>query len=473
MAKGKNDTNSKSEVEDTEPVIETKNEEEEVTASEQDKKEEQPDTKDTTENAEDKKEKVDETTDNTNNESKSDNDAAKKDSEEAEAPPQPPRPLSEFQKSQLTLTEAFPSVEANVVRAVLIAASGQVDPAFNGLLSLTDPEYKLDEASVYRQATQYTPPPPIPKGVLRNSQNPSRYRAPPTGPNPQQQQRATAYASAAATIRNDRSQIEEDERLARLLAEQERVGNGGQRRVRYADTGLGPEHMGPDDYSRRGSATRRHYQDDDERSFFDDELPQIKENIAKGLQETKENLNNWFGSLRKKMDLEEPNFFGGLLNNKNNNNNNNNRRYSEDDDDLYENYGRRRTNEQYNRGYQSGPARARAREEQRNRNDGFEGISMTNHDDDEEDMRPKMPPRPGSGPATNAVAPAADKKIPLKSTVTAEEEDPFFIGDSEDEEDEVPLGEQIISKPKTTTATTTTTAMDDKAKSDESASEKK
>jgi hypothetical protein len=468
MTKGQKDNKPESDVDDTEPVIETKKEEE-VTASKQDKKEEQADPKDTTENAEDKKEKVNEKTDKTENESKPDNDFSEKDSEEAQAPPQPPRPLSEFQKSQLTLTEAFPSVEANVVRAVLIAASGQVDPAFNGLLSLTDSEYKLDEASVYRQATQYAPPPPIPKGVLRNSQNPSRYRAPSAGPNPQQQQRATAYASAAATIRNDRSQIEEDERLARLLAEQERVGNGGQRRVRYADTGLGPEHMGPDDYSRRGSATRRQYQDDEERSFFDDELPQIKENIAKGLQETKENLNNWFGNLRKKMDLEEPNFFGGLLNNKNNNN----RRHAEDDDDLYEDYGRRKTNEQYNRGYQSGPARARAREEQRNRNDGFEGISMTNHDDDDEDMRPNMPPRPGSGSATNAAAPAADKKIPLKSSGTAEEEDPFFIGDSEDEEDEVPLGEQIISKPKTTTATTTTTSVDDKAKSDESASEKK
>ncbi|KAF5117627.1 hypothetical protein DV452_002281 [Geotrichum candidum] len=475
MAKGKNDNKSKSEVQDTEPTIETKTEEKEVTASEQEQKEEQADTKDTTENAEDKKENADEKTGKTENESSPENTAAKKDSEEPQPPPQPPRPLSEFQKSQLTLTEAFPSVEANVVRAVLIAASGQVDPAFNGLLSLTDPEYKLDEASVYRQASQYTPPPPppVPKGVLRNSQNPSRYRAPPPGPNAQQQQRATAYASAAATIRNDRSQIEEDERLARLLAEQERVGNGGQRRVRYADTGLGPEHIGPDDYSRRGSATRRHYQDDDERSFFDDELPQIKENIAKGLQETKENLNNWFGSLRKKMDLEEPNFFGGLLNNKNDNN----RRYSGEDDDLYEDYGRRRTNEQYNRdynrGYQSGPARARAREEQRNLNDGFEGISMTNHDDDEEELKPKMPPRPESGSATITAVPAADKKIPLKSTGTTEEEDPFFIGDSEDEEEEVPLGEQIISKPKTTTATSTTTAVDDKAKSDESASEKK
>ena len=41
----------------------------------------------------------------TENESSPENTAAKKDSEEPQPPPQPPRPLSEFQKSQLTLTE--------------------------------------------------------------------------------------------------------------------------------------------------------------------------------------------------------------------------------------------------------------------------------------------------------------------------------------------------------------------------------
>ncbi|KAF5098139.1 hypothetical protein D0Z03_001267 [Geotrichum reessii] len=467
MAKGKISENSKNEVEDSEYTIDTSIKEDEVTTTEKDQ-EEQPDKKEKTEKVELTNEKTTEKIEKTENELKPDNEVSKRDSEEVQPPPQPPRPLSEFQKSQLTLSEAFPSIETNVIRAVLIAASGQVDPAFNGLLSLTDPEYKLDEESVYKQVSQLAPPPPLPKGVLRNSQNPTRYRTPTSGLNSNQQQRATAYASAAATIRNDRSQIEEDERLARLLAEQDRVGNGGQRRVRYADTGLGPEYTGPDDYPRRGSATRRQYQyDDDERSFFDDDLPQIKENIAKGLQETKDNINNWLGNLRKKMDLEEPNFLGGLLNNKNNNN----RRYSDDDDQLYEDYGRRQANEQYNRGYQSGPARARAREEQRNQNDGFDGIKMTYHDE-EDDVKPVMPPRPGSGSVnsntSSTVLPATDKKIPLKSTGTTEEEDPFFIGDSDDEEDEVPLGEQIISKPKVTTATTTTTvAVDEKEKSDE------
>lgn len=55
-----------------------------------------------------------------------------------ETPPQqPPRPLSLQQRNQNTLEEVFPTIEASIIKAVLVASGGQLDPAFNALLSQT------------------------------------------------------------------------------------------------------------------------------------------------------------------------------------------------------------------------------------------------------------------------------------------------------------------------------------------------
>lgn len=54
---------------------------------------------------------------------------------ESEAPPaKPPRPMSEAQKNEIILKEAFPSVDQGVIKAILRASGGQVEPAFNALL---------------------------------------------------------------------------------------------------------------------------------------------------------------------------------------------------------------------------------------------------------------------------------------------------------------------------------------------------
>lgn len=53
---------------------------------------------------------------------------------EDEGPPKPPRPLSPQQQAENTLKEAFPSIDAAVVKAVLSASGGRVEPAFNALL---------------------------------------------------------------------------------------------------------------------------------------------------------------------------------------------------------------------------------------------------------------------------------------------------------------------------------------------------
>jgi len=54
-----------------------------------------------------------------------------------EAPPaKPPRPLSPQQQAENTLKEAFPAIDAAVVKAVLHASGGRVEPAFNALLGM-------------------------------------------------------------------------------------------------------------------------------------------------------------------------------------------------------------------------------------------------------------------------------------------------------------------------------------------------
>lgn len=51
-------------------------------------------------------------------------------------PPKPPRPLAPEQQAENTLKEAFPSIDTAVVKAVLRASGGRVEPAFNALLGI-------------------------------------------------------------------------------------------------------------------------------------------------------------------------------------------------------------------------------------------------------------------------------------------------------------------------------------------------
>ncbi|THX81551.1 hypothetical protein D6C76_00556 [Aureobasidium pullulans] len=54
--------------------------------------------------------------------------------EDEDAPSKPARPLSPQSQNEKTLKEAFPTIDAKVIRAVLIASGGNVEPAFNALL---------------------------------------------------------------------------------------------------------------------------------------------------------------------------------------------------------------------------------------------------------------------------------------------------------------------------------------------------
>jgi hypothetical protein len=70
--------------------------------------------------------------------------------QEEAPPPKPPRPLSPKAQAEATLIEAFPSIDAKVVRAVLVASGGKVEPAFNALLSMSDPNFVAEEAPPVR-----------------------------------------------------------------------------------------------------------------------------------------------------------------------------------------------------------------------------------------------------------------------------------------------------------------------------------
>ncbi|KAK5250236.1 ubiquitin-binding protein cue5 [Exophiala xenobiotica] len=60
--------------------------------------------------------------------------------DDAAPPTKPPRPMSPREQAELTLKEAFPTIDTNVIRAVLAASGGHVEPAFNALLGMTDPD---------------------------------------------------------------------------------------------------------------------------------------------------------------------------------------------------------------------------------------------------------------------------------------------------------------------------------------------
>ncbi|KAI9738478.1 MAG: ubiquitin-binding protein cue5 [Claussenomyces sp. TS43310] len=171
-------------------------------------------------------------------------------------PPKPPRPLSPQQEAENTLKEAFPSIDAAVVKAVLTASGGRVEPAFNALLGMSDPNAVIEP----------TPPPQPPR--------PTTHRI---GSTPQ-------------------SQLLADEMYARQLAEHY-GGAGQQRGTQGTSAGRQPWERGT------GQRPKEIY--DENHSFIDDDLPVIKENLRKGFLDTQSTVNKWITNLKKKIDGEE------------------------------------------------------------------------------------------------------------------------------------------------------------------------
>ncbi|KAH0292579.1 hypothetical protein M436DRAFT_49368 [Aureobasidium namibiae CBS 147.97] len=173
--------------------------------------------------------------------------------QDEDAPTKPARPLSPQAQSEKTLKEAFPTIDSKVIRAVLVASGGSVEPAFNALLAMSDPDFKPEEA-----------PPPRP-------------------PRPTQAQR----------------QLDADEQYARQLAQHFQTESRPQR-TRRDDDDRGPPLPTRPRQQRPGGA-----EEDREYNFFDDELPQIKENVRKGFLETQTKVNRWITDFRKKLDGDD------------------------------------------------------------------------------------------------------------------------------------------------------------------------
>jgi hypothetical protein len=172
-------------------------------------------------------------------------------------PPQPPRPATQAQKNEQILKEAFPSIEPSVIKAVLVASGGQVDPAFNALLGMSDPDAVQNEPAV-----QEAPPPHPPR---------------PTGQTPM-------------------TQMEADELYARQLAQH--YDNVGAYEARTQNRSPGQP------YRRQTTGLMPNEEYDREHSFIDDELPIIRENLRKGFVETQTKVNSWFTNLKKRIDGE-------------------------------------------------------------------------------------------------------------------------------------------------------------------------
>ncbi|KAK4189979.1 hypothetical protein QBC35DRAFT_491646 [Podospora australis] len=177
-------------------------------------------------------------------------------------PPKPPRPVSEAQQHQQMLKEAFPSIDMAVIKAVLTASRGQIEPAFNALLEMTDPDAVVQEQ----------PPPQPPRPV-----------AAPAGPTSTAQE-----------------QLEADERYARQLAEH--FENVGSYEARTSNRGNGGGRGAPMPRGRQQTGLNPQTQEEREHSFLDDDLPVIKETLQKKFVETQSKVNTWFTDFKKKID---------------------------------------------------------------------------------------------------------------------------------------------------------------------------
>ncbi|CAN8103555.1 unnamed protein product [Discula destructiva] len=178
-------------------------------------------------------------------------------------PPKPPRPVTEQQKNEAILKEAFPGIEAAVIKAVLIASGGRIDPAFNALLAMSDPDAVQPDDDADDADNELPPPQP---------------------PRPQQSAQA---------------QLEADEAYARRLAEHYESAAYEARTANSRD--LRPSRPGRPG-GRGGQQTGLKPNELSERSFIDDDLPEIQEQLKKGFQETQVKVNGWFKDLKKKFD---------------------------------------------------------------------------------------------------------------------------------------------------------------------------
>ncbi|KAL1643655.1 ubiquitin-binding protein cue5 [Diplodia intermedia] len=102
-------------------------------------------------------------------------------------PPKPPRPMSPMAQAEATLIEAFPDTDPKVIKAVLVASRGKVEPAFNALLSMSDPNFKEEEVPPPQPPRPSQPRSQLEQDELYARQLAAQYSASGSRGNPQQQ----------------------------------------------------------------------------------------------------------------------------------------------------------------------------------------------------------------------------------------------------------------------------------------------
>ncbi|ODQ58152.1 hypothetical protein WICANDRAFT_64298 [Wickerhamomyces anomalus NRRL Y-366-8] len=310
-----------------------------------------------------------------------------KDDEGPPPPPKPIRPLSPRQEAKKNLKDAFPTVEDSTIEAILIASSFKLEPAFNAMLYLSDPTaMKFEEVPIVEEA-------PTPRRQL--------------------------------------TQLEQDEMLAKKLDEE---FNKSQRR-RHRHHQEGGQYPGEGQPPRGAPRRSQNVQDEDEdddmfSNFVEKDLPQIKEQFSKNLEETKTKFNSWVSGWKKQYQTTSEEWQqrnrqqGGGFGQQQQPKSQQRRRYE----------------------FEQDPEEVDVRD--------FHGISLGNNDDEDEEDRPKLPnrnraqstdlygtPKHGSKPSTttstgggaqNKWEPLQTKKPdPISSSNAAEDDDDFLLSDDE------------------------------------------
>lgn len=162
---------------------------------------------------------------------------------EENVPPKPKRPIDPIEQAKKDLKDAFPNIEDKLITTVLIASSGVLEQAFNGLLYYSDPTIE----------------PEIPK-------------------------------PRSAPVSKFEPTTTDDELLARKLQQEFEEEDRRRHKERKAKRSTGTE-------QRRSSRTNN--QDDYESQ---DEFEAIKETFTQGFEEAKTTINSWVSGIAKKFD---------------------------------------------------------------------------------------------------------------------------------------------------------------------------
>lgn len=172
------------------------------------------------------------------------------------------------------LKEAFPNLDDKSIKAVIIASQGAVDPAFNALLYLSDPESGKDIELPSEPVTTDAPQLPA---------------------------------------RRKQTQLEQDELLARQLDKQYNKSRQRSHHQRPVDGEREAYRQRLRDRQRRGQhpltpEEQRELDEDDDSwaQFMEKDLPELREKANKSIQETATKLNGWFSGIRKNFVGEDP-----------------------------------------------------------------------------------------------------------------------------------------------------------------------